>query len=73
VVEHFFEEDNLPSGLRAALARGGGAIDFDTLKDLMAYSAERVRGHFETLIGPPRRLADQAAPPRAIDPEGRSS
>jgi glutamate-ammonia-ligase adenylyltransferase len=73
VVEHFFEEDNLPSGLRAALARGGGAIDFDTLKDLMAYSAERVRGHFEALIGPPRRLADQAAPPRAIDPEGRPS
>jgi glutamate-ammonia-ligase adenylyltransferase len=61
VVEHFFEEDSLPEGLRAALARGGGAPTFDALKDRMAYAADTVRAHFERLIGPPQRMAVRTA------------
>ena len=57
LVEHFFEEDSLPAGLRATLARGAGAADFETLKQDMDEVAVGVRAQFERLVGPVRRIA----------------
>ncbi len=71
LVEHFFEEDSLPEGLRATLAESGGAADFDALKERMAAASERMRAHFERLIGPPQRMA--ARPVSATGQRGDSA
>jgi glutamate-ammonia-ligase adenylyltransferase len=62
VAERIESDDELPDSLRKTLARGGGAVNFDTLRDVMEYTADRVRGHFEHVIGPPRRLVDRSEP-----------
>ena len=60
VTERIDQEDALPESLRATLARGGGAVNFDTLRDVMEFTADRVRRHFEQVIGPPLRRAEPA-------------
>lgn len=67
VTEGRAREETLSEALRTRLARGGGAVSFDALRDLMADTADRVRGHFEHLIGPVRRIADQGVPARPAD------
>jgi glutamate-ammonia-ligase adenylyltransferase len=52
-LESQFEEDQAPSGLRAALARCAGADDFDSLRADMRDTAKRAHEHFVALIEEP--------------------
>ena len=48
-----FDEDTAPDGLRAALARGAGAGDFESLRTEMLSTAQRAHEHFIALIEKP--------------------
>jgi [glutamine synthetase] adenylyltransferase / [glutamine synthetase]-adenylyl-L-tyrosine phosphorylase len=52
-LETRFDEAAAPDGLRAALARGAGADDFDSLRADMFDTASRAHGHFTALIEQP--------------------
>ncbi|HKF73667.1 MAG TPA: hypothetical protein VKB68_18075, partial [Stellaceae bacterium] len=49
-VEEPFDEAAAPPALRANLARGAGAIDFDRLKSDMSAAAEQVRARYSALV-----------------------
>lgn len=48
-----FREETAAQGLKACLARGAGAVDFDSLKHQMEDAAQRVRGWYDALIDAP--------------------
>jgi glutamate-ammonia-ligase adenylyltransferase len=48
-----FVEENATDGLRALLARAGGAEDFDDLKRRIAVTAEAVYEIFQAMIEEP--------------------
>lgn len=52
-LESRFDEDTAPDGLRAALARGAGADNFDSLRAEMLDTARRAHEHFIALIEKP--------------------
>jgi [glutamine synthetase] adenylyltransferase / [glutamine synthetase]-adenylyl-L-tyrosine phosphorylase len=52
-LESRFDEDAAPDGLRAALIRGAGADDFQSLRAEMLETAQRAHEHFIALIEEP--------------------
>ncbi len=52
-LESRFDEDTAPDGLRAALVRGAGADDFQSLRAEMLDTARRAHEHFIALIEEP--------------------
>jgi len=56
-VEEPFDEGAAPPALRAILARGAGAIDFDRLKSDMSAAAAQVRTYYSKLVARPAARA----------------
>jgi glutamate-ammonia-ligase adenylyltransferase len=60
-VTGLLDEEQAPAGLRSALAKAGGADDFDGLKQRMHATARDVFAIFERRIGDPTRHASGGA------------
>jgi glutamate-ammonia-ligase adenylyltransferase len=57
LVEDAFDEATAPQAVRAALARGAGAVDFDTLKTDMTEAAARAKALYDAIVSEPAAQA----------------
>jgi glutamate-ammonia-ligase adenylyltransferase len=57
LVEDSFDEGTAPPAIKAALARGAGVVDFDTLKTDMTEAAARAKALYDAIVAEPAAQA----------------